>query len=102
MSHTGVQGRGPADRLCQQEFDGRGDKVRQHRERTASHHIRLPKVQHVSTRKKLHRRERPQATGDDSHEESSQRAAPPAEDVTRTTEIQCHHQVQTRTSDATG
>ena len=30
VSHTGIQGRGPTDRLCQQEFDGRGDKVCQH------------------------------------------------------------------------
>ena len=30
VSHTGIQGRGPADHLCQQEFDGRGDKVCQH------------------------------------------------------------------------
>ena len=66
------------------------------------HHICLPEVQHVFTRKKLHRRERPQTTGNDCHEESRQCAASPAEDVTRTTEIRCHHQVQTRTTDATG
>ena len=54
------------------------------------------------TQKKLYCREQPQTTGNDRHEESHQHATPSAEDVTRTLEIRCHHQVQTRTTDATG
>ena len=57
MPHTGVQGRGPTDCLCQQEFDRCGDKICQHRDRTSRHCLCLPEVQHVSTQKKLHRRE---------------------------------------------
>ena len=62
LPHTATQGKGPADRLCQQEPRGRGDKVRQHREGTSSHHLCLPTFQHLYTRKELRRREQPQTT----------------------------------------
>ena len=44
LSHTETQGKGPTDRLCQQEPHGRGDKVCQHRTGTSSHCLCLPKV----------------------------------------------------------
>ena len=46
-------------------------------------------VQHLSTQKELHSRERSQAAGDDCHEESHQRTTPSSEDVTGTAEIRC-------------
>ena len=62
LPHTATQGKGPANRLCQQESHGCGDKVCQHREGTSSHRLCLPTFQHLSTRKELHSRERPQTT----------------------------------------
>ena len=44
LPHTTTQGKGPANRLCQQESHGRGDTVRQHREGTSSHRLCLPTV----------------------------------------------------------
>ena len=41
----------------------------QHREGTSSHRLCLPTFQHLSTRKELPSRERPQTTWDDCHEE---------------------------------
>ena len=57
LPHTATQGKGPADRLCQQESHGRGDKVCQHRKGTSSHRLCLPTFQHVSTWKELRSRE---------------------------------------------
>ena len=62
LPHTATQGKGPADRLCQQEPHRHGDKVCQHREGTSSHRLCLPTFQHLSTRKELCSRERPQTT----------------------------------------
>ena len=62
LPHTATQGKGPAHRLCQQEPHGHGDQVCQHREGTSSHRLCLPMFQHLSTRKELHSRERPQTT----------------------------------------
>ena len=44
LPHTETQGKGPADRLCQQEPHGPGDEVCQHRTGTSSHCLCLPKV----------------------------------------------------------
>ena len=62
LPHTATQRKGPANRLCQQESHGFGDKVCQHREGTSSHHLCLPTFQHLSTQKELRSRERPQTT----------------------------------------
>ena len=53
----------------------RRDKVCQHRKGTSSHRLCLPTFQHLSTRKELRSRERPQTTRDDCHEEPYE--APP-------------------------
>ena len=57
---------------------------------------------HVSAWKELHSGERPQTTGDDSHEEPCECATTSSEDAAGITEIRCHHQVLTREGNATG
>ena len=102
LPHTATQGKGPADRLCQQEPHGCGDKVCLHRKGTSSHRLCLPTFQHLSTRKELRSRERPQTTWDDCHEEPCECATTSSENAARITEIWCHHQVPTREGNATG
>ena len=87
MSLTEAQWRGPADCLRQRKPHGCGDQVCQHQKETSSHRLCLPALQYVSTRKKLHRRERPQTVRDDSHEEPCECATPSPEDVVGTTAI---------------
>ena len=87
LPHTATQGKGPADRLCQQEPHERRDQVCQHREGTSSHRLCLPTFQHLSTRKELCSRERPQTTRDDCHEEPCECTTMSSEDAAGITEI---------------
>ena len=63
---------------------------------TSSHRLCLPTFQHLSTRKELRSRERPQTTWDDCHEEPCKCATTSSENAARVTEIRHHHQVPTR------
>ena len=62
LPDTATQRKGPADRLCQQQPHGHGDKICQYRKGTSSHRLCLPTFQHLSTWKELRRRGRPKTT----------------------------------------
>ena len=102
LPDTATQGKGPADRLCQQEPHRHGDKVCQHREGTSNHRLCLPMFQYLSTWKEFRSRERPQTSWDDRHEEPCECATTSPENAAGITEIRHHHQVLTRERNATG